>query len=364
LEALKMTTALPTRRWLSELHEAFVAEDHEGIQELLLEIATQAPHLKDEVVRVDDEHIDGAVEFVERIFYLPSTRVKVEPEAKVQPKPEPSTQQSIVPSAEPELVAPAALSPPSPSIVPEALPQALAQPASVGASIRDRLNQIGKEKAEKEAAAKFKAEVPISSPEASPEAPAKRHPALSDFADGEELKAIVKLPAREREEEFKRRQREDAWSRGSVILDPTRPMEIARTFVSGIFWNADAKMAMLYWWQKELWQWDQDHWRTLDKETFKSKMYEFLDGARRDLRGYQVSFDPNKRIVGDVIDALKGVVNLEPDRLMPGWLGKEPPVENVRELVAMKNGLLYLPTRKLLTHTPEVLEPECVGVRF
>ena len=37
-----MTAALQTRHWLSELHEAFVAEDHEGIQELLLEIATQA----------------------------------------------------------------------------------------------------------------------------------------------------------------------------------------------------------------------------------------------------------------------------------------------------------------------------------
>ena len=42
---------------------------------------------------------------------------------------------------------------------------------------------------------------------------------------------------------------------------------------------------------------------------------------------------------------------------MPGWLLGQAPVDNLRDLVALQNGLLHVPTRKLLEHSPKFWSP-------
>jgi P4 family phage/plasmid primase-like protien len=89
----------------------------------------------------------------------------------------------------------------------------------------------------------------------------------------------------------------------------------------------------------------------------RAKVYEFLDKAEREIRrDCLVRFEPDLSAVNKTVDALKATANLEPDCEMPGWFGKCP-VENIRELVACQNGLLYVPERRLLPHTPRFWSP-------
>jgi putative DNA primase/helicase len=89
----------------------------------------------------------------------------------------------------------------------------------------------------------------------------------------------------------------------------------------------------------------------------RGKVYKFLDQAEREIRrDCLVRFEPDNTGVNKTVDALKADANLEPSFEMPGWFGKCP-VENVRELVACQNGLLYVPERRLLPHTPRFWSP-------
>jgi putative DNA primase/helicase len=49
---------------------------------------------------------------------------------------------------------------------------------------------------------------------------------------------------------------------------------------------------------------------------------------------------------------------------MPAWFGRQAPVEDLKELVAVQNGLLYLPTRQLLAHSPEFFSPNVLGFAY
>src|SRR5262249_42956640 len=145
--------------------------------------------------------------------------------------------------------------------------------------------------------------------------------------------------------------------RTAVTLDPDKPIKTARAFVGTCYFNAGAGLGTMQFWQGEFWVWGGEHWKPLDAATLRAKMYEFLEGSHKSYKGLQIPFDPTKKIVTDAVDALAAVVNLEPDRGMPGWLGSRSPVENLRELVGVRNGLLYLPERRLLGHTPRFWSP-------
>jgi len=106
------------------------------------------------------------------------------------------------------------------------------------------------------------------------------------------------------------------------------------------------------------------NWTAIDEKTMRSRVYEFLDGAYVSMmKGVKARFQPSSYDVNRVLDALQAEANLEPERAMPGWLMGPAPVDNLKELVAVQNGLLHVSTRRLLKHSarfwsPNVLEFE------
>jgi hypothetical protein len=138
------------------------------------------------------------------------------------------------------------------------------------------------------------------------------------------------------------------------VLDPKAPFDNAKKYVTMDYWNVGAKSRMLHHWQGQYWEWDGMHWRVLDHDTVKSKLYHFLNAAEKEPKpNWKVRFQPARDDVNKLVDALDAEVNLPPGVEMPGWFGKPPPgVENLKELVACQNGLLHLPTRRLIPHTP------------
>src|SRR5262249_46318951 len=137
------------------------------------------------------------------------------------------------------------------------------------------------------------------------------------------------------------------------VLDRDAPLDIARTFVGVRYWHWPAGTATLRFWQGQFWEWEGKRWKAIDENTMRDRVYKFLDGADQIVKKLRVRFQPTSYDVNRVIDALMAEVNLEPDCAMPGWLVGATPVENVKELVAMQNGLLHVPSRKLLMHTPK-----------
>lgn len=94
------------------------------------------------------------------------------------------------------------------------------------------------------------------------------------------------------------------------------------------------------------------------EESLRARMWDFLDGALKNVKqkkedgtveAVTVPFHPNVSQVSAAMDALKAVTLVEgaaPPCWLGGCTGPEP-----REIVSLTNGLLHVPTRRLLPHT-------------
>jgi putative DNA primase/helicase len=146
------------------------------------------------------------------------------------------------------------------------------------------------------------------------------------------------------------------------VLNPMAPLDNARMLVGLRHWRVGQRA--LQFWQGEFWQWNGKHWKPLDENTVNSKVYAFLDAAEKQPKpGWVKRFEPTQQDVNRTVHALKSHVNVEPEFAMPGWLG-EAPVENLMELVAVQNGLLYMPTRELVPHTPRFWSPNVLEFKY
>jgi len=87
----------------------------------------------------------------------------------------------------------------------------------------------------------------------------------------------------------------------------------------------------------------------------RAQLYDYLN-KRFKSRDRKVTVYQRTCKRSNVVDALKGSVNIEPEVLMPGWLGKAvpPPVGDLRELIPCSNGLLDVRSRRCF-YTPQVL---------
>jgi P4 family phage/plasmid primase-like protien len=96
------------------------------------------------------------------------------------------------------------------------------------------------------------------------------------------------------------------------------------------------------------------HYAEVTEEDVRGDTWQFLGSCMSlDQKGNPVPLEPSQTIVSGAIDALKSEVRAN-DVPLPGWLpGFEGPEPS--EIVSMRDGLLHLPTRKLLPHTPGLL---------
>ena len=138
---------------------------------------------------------------------------------------------------------------------------------------------------------------------------------------------------------------------GTLILDRGTPWNTALAFIEINYANANRRTLHNH--AGEFYGWNGSHYRKIDDSTIRSQVYYFLDSANH-ITELDVSlpFAPTSRRVTDVVDALRAAANLESAITAPSWLsGNEgpPPLE----IVACKNGLLHLPSRKLMDHTPD-----------
>jgi putative DNA primase/helicase len=128
----------------------------------------------------------------------------------------------------------------------------------------------------------------------------------------------------------------------------------------------------LNYWRGAWWRWDGKRWKEEDADiAIEAKVQKFLMENDRDEGGNRVPFEPTPKHVNEVFKSVQRSVHVEATFAQPGWFvgnisGKvtKPPIENPRMLVAMENGLLYLPTRELLSHSPRFWSPNVLDYAY
>ena len=127
--------------------------------------------------------------------------------------------------------------------------------------------------------------------------------------------------------------------------EPRVPLRVARRFIQEQYPQGFGR------WRGDFVAWNGVHWSALNEEYVKSGIYQALDcayftGGKEKPEPWR----PNKKRVGDVLDALKSVRRI-PDFDAPFWVSEERPAPNH---VVLRNGILDLDTGELNGHTPNL----------
>jgi len=138
---------------------------------------------------------------------------------------------------------------------------------------------------------------------------------------------------------------------GSVlVIDAAAPYTTAKLFLNRVF-TEDEKRT-LHHHRGAFYRWNGSAYPDVVEAELRSRLYAFLDqcftrGPEGDLRPVK----PGAAMVTNVLDALRAASHLEGSIAAPAWLEQVPDLP-ADEIVACSNGLLHLPMRMLLPHTP------------
>lgn len=148
--------------------------------------------------------------------------------------------------------------------------------------------------------------------------------------------------------EFRRQLRANG---GAPILDPRDPMPSARLLMSRDFLSGG--LPTLHHYRGSFWYWNGSCFRDADSDAIASRIWKFFDGAKKFGRKEELmDFAPVRSDVANCADALKAVANLPADIEAPTWLGEVGADLLPREMLPVRNGLLHLPTGRLVDPSP------------
>jgi putative DNA primase/helicase len=156
------------------------------------------------------------------------------------------------------------------------------------------------------------------------------------------------------DEIFGRREAADAddaaTMRGLLLPPPSRPMAVARELVKALYTHRAGLVLRDY--QGTFYRWTGASWPEIDRRDVRTTAYQFLEHAHYlDPKERVKPFAPSRRKIDDAIGALRAVVLLDSTVRVPAWTDDRP-APPADQVIPFTNGLLHVPTRTLLAHTP------------
>lgn len=135
-----------------------------------------------------------------------------------------------------------------------------------------------------------------------------------------------------------------------VLPPPSNPMTVARLFIKQCcLHNDNPELLKVRHWCGSWWAWRTTHWAEVEEHDVRALLYRFTESAfYLDGQGKAQQWAPTRRKIGDLVEALAAQVILSGELEQPCWLDGR----SFGPVVAMRNGLLDLATRKLQAHTP------------
>jgi len=137
----------------------------------------------------------------------------------------------------------------------------------------------------------------------------------------------------------------------TLLPSPSAPLDVVKVFLGARYMHGDS--LTLRYWRGDWRSWSGNKWEALDRDNIRAQLYEFTDGAtyaKQDSGGETkfMPWLPNARRINDLLDALK-VPCATPASVNPSsWLDGRA----AETIIACRNGLLKLPSRTLLPHSP------------
>ena len=134
-----------------------------------------------------------------------------------------------------------------------------------------------------------------------------------------------------------------------LVLSVAAPLDSGREFLRRQH-TAQAQRT-LHHQNSTFYTWEGSHYREFAAEELQSRLYSFLDTAFVQKDDKLAPFNPNRSRVANVMEAVAAEAQLPTHHAAPMWLdGRTAPAPS--EIISCTNGLLHLPTKKILGHTP------------
>lgn len=158
-----------------------------------------------------------------------------------------------------------------------------------------------------------------------------------------------------------------AYQPGELVLSPNSPMESAKRLIADRY-TIDANQ-LLYRHRGTFYCWQSSHYGDVSSDYLKADVNLFLDCAGRvkkteDGDFETVPFHPKRSHVNEIYGALESLSYLGDTLQPPFWLGDSVPDLGAGEILACQNGLLHLPTKELLPHTPAFFTQNAIDYDF
>ena len=151
---------------------------------------------------------------------------------------------------------------------------------------------------------------------------------------------------------------QDALRAPQLLPPPSMPMDVARVFVEKACLTDG--LLTLYHWRGGWWAWRQSYWVEAEDRAVRSLLYRFTEKAVYPTSKDVVPWAPNRRKIGDLIEALAAICILPADRDQPSWLDDR----SMGAVVSLANGLLQVEGRRLLPHTPQFFNQTSVPFAY
>ena len=146
-----------------------------------------------------------------------------------------------------------------------------------------------------------------------------------------------------------------------LMPSPAEPMKVARVLLDD--YRQDDTLTLRAW--RGAWmRWQRSHWAEAEVAEVAATVYRRLEHSKYlDGKDSRRAWGPNRRKVGDVLDALRALTHLPESVDSPSWLSRSAR-SAIRPIVACTNGLLDVSTRELLDLTPTYFNETAVPFAF
>ena len=137
---------------------------------------------------------------------------------------------------------------------------------------------------------------------------------------------------------------------GDLVPPPTDPMAVARLLIAERY-TGDNGALLLRHHRGLFYAWDGRCWPEAEERQLRAATYHRLEHASYESKDGPKPFEPNRNKTANVLEATEAIGHLDETVTPPAWLEGEHRYP-ATEVVAVANGLLHLPSRELLPHTP------------
>ena len=162
--------------------------------------------------------------------------------------------------------------------------------------------------------------------------------------------AEIKQARREQQSEEPRQRQTGA----QILPPPSAPMQVAREFVRQCC-NSAEDLTLRYW-HGGWWAWRTSHWAEVENRAVRALLYAFTEEAMYIDEAKPKPWLPNRRKIGDLLEALSAIVILSDEHEQPCWIDGRAN----GTIVSMRNGLLDIETQDFYEHTPKYFNQTAV----